>query len=54
MMILRERLGQLRAAALQSLFVANDEMNHAGRIGNPKAIEIFPQLFHFVTARRSR
>src|ERR1700682_473887 len=36
-----------------SLFVADDEMNHAGGIGNPKAVEVFPQLLHFVTARNA-
>src|SRR2546430_6777252 len=25
-------------------------MNHAGRIGNPEAVEIFPELFDFVAA----
>ena len=26
-------------------------MNHAGRIGNPKSIEVFAQLLHFIAAR---
>jgi acetyltransferase (GNAT) family protein len=34
-----------------SLFVTHDEVNHAGGIRNPKAIEVFPQLLDFVTAR---
>src|SRR2546423_10638299 len=33
------------------LFVADHEMDHAGRIGNPKAVEIFPELFHFIATR---
>src|SRR5438045_8113889 len=32
------------------LFVADDEMDHAGGIGNPEAVEIFPELFHFIAA----
>ena len=31
--------------------VADDEMNDAGRIGNPEAVEIFAQLFDFVAPR---
>src|SRR5438270_7481335 len=26
-------------------------MDHAGGIGNPEAVEIFPELFHFIAAR---
>src|SRR2546423_3705140 len=26
-------------------------MNHAGGIGNPEAVEIFPELFHFIATR---
>lgn len=33
------------------LLVAYHEMNDAGRIGNPEAVEIFAKLFHFVAAR---
>ena len=28
-------------------------MNHAGRIGNPKPIEVFAQLLHFIAARNA-
>ncbi len=34
-----------------SIFVADDEMDDTGRIGDPEAVEIFPQLFHFVAPR---
>src|SRR6202521_5277597 len=34
-----------------SLFVADNEMDHAGGIGDPEAVEIFPELFHFIAAR---
>ena len=46
----------IRAAMLTPMhdllfFVAHDQVNHAGGIGNPKAVEVLPQLFDFVTAR---
>src|SRR2546430_1136188 len=36
---------------LRLLFVADHEMDHAGGIGNPEAVEIFPELFHFIATR---
>ena len=35
------------------LLVADDQMDHAGWIGDPEAVEIFPELFHFIPARDS-
>ena len=45
------RVREGEGAAENLLFVPDHEMNHPGRIGNPEAIEIFPELFHFIAAR---
>ena len=49
-----ERRSPRDAAHMRSFLVADDEMNHAGRIGNPKTVEIFAQLFDFIAARERR
>jgi len=45
------RVREGEGAAENLLFVPDHEMNHPGRIGNPEAVEIFPELFHFIAAR---
>lgn len=49
----RDKTNGLRAGRLQLFFVADDEMDDAGGIGNPKAVEVFPQLFDFIPARNA-
>ena len=34
-------------------FVADDEMDHTGRIGNPETVEIFAQRFDFIATRHA-
>ena len=47
----REMLRRSQTAATKLIFVADDKMDDTGRIGDPEAIEIFPQLFHLVAPR---
>jgi hypothetical protein len=47
------RLRMTGAADDPSLFVTHHEVNHAGGVGNPETVEVFPQLLDFVTARNT-
>src|SRR5207247_5607144 len=44
---------RLRSTIDLNFFRADDEMDHAARIGNEEAVKIFAEIFHFIALRNA-